>query len=183
MYRLTLADREVNTHARTNTTHSPYLGYIQFKAFSLVFFPLKDWSSIPWYRWKNMAACVRAGVCEKCKVSNWFGVVSLMHFFVRMDNVHMPCINVCICTLLHFTFHFLGLYPFPFSSPSFHPNSSYRCHTIKKYWNNIKLQTYFPNSISLYDKPYSHVPFLAQGRCGLMLSCFVVFSFFVFCFR
>lgn len=163
MYRLTLANRDthVRTHARP---HKCYIHLI-WGIFNLKhsFFLLKDWSSIPWYRWKKYASlCENVCVCvcsEKCKVSNWFGDVSFMHFFVRMDNIHMLCINVYVYIYVaSITFHFLCFHP----SLPLQISLTVVIPSKKEHWNNIKLQTYFPNSISLYDEPHSRVPLLQK---------------------
>lgn len=71
-----------------------------------------------------------------------------------------------------FSFHSLWFHP----PPLFIPISHTRHHTIKKHWNNIKLQTYFPNSISLYDEPYSRVLFF-------FLQIVVDEAYFCWCWR
>lgn len=100
--------------------------------------------------------------CEKCKVSNWFGDVSFMHFFMRMDNVHIPCINVYVlCTLLQPAFILSASIPHlsplpPLLLSFFHLNFCYRCHTIKKNTETIS--------------NCKHI-FRIQSHCMMMFIC------------
>lgn len=126
-------------------------------------------------KYASLCVCVW---CEKCKVSNWFGDVSLMHFlcvWIMFIFHTLMCIYVCCFSHLSFSpVPSLSSYTLaPLFSPQFLLPLSYH----QKYWNNIKLQTYFPNSISLYDETYSRVPFFAERRWGLVCVCVLPWNF------
>lgn len=122
MYRLTLADKR-SKHARSHTlAHAHTRTHLIWGMFNLkhsLFFPLKDWSSIPWYRWKNMAACVRMGLCEKCKVSNWFGVLYRSCIFLCVWIMFIWHALMCVCYVRCFTSPFIFSDFIPFSPPLF----------------------------------------------------------------
>lgn len=110
-------------------------------------------------KYANMCASVW---CEMCKVSNWFGDVSLMHFL---------CVSIMFIRHALMCTHIRCCFSHLLFSLWLHPASLFISisHTIithhqknRKHWNNIKLQTYFPNSIALYDEPYSHLPLFSQ---------------------
>lgn len=114
------------------------------------------------------AAHIRACVCLIWKVVR-YRIDSVMYLYEKISCIRFCffififCVYgkmfichalMCTYTLFSITFSFFHSFshrahthPHPFS-PSVVP--------INKYWNNIKLQTYFSNSISLHDETYSH---------------------------